>query len=265
MRQETFTTKSKENLNEEVVRRYGKLARTKQVTEKVRGGVNGFFASRDYEVKVEIPESGDSTAGVLKADIDHEKFAELISDEDFDSKPAVRGRRRGAPMMSIAPETEATFEPLASSSSAQMKGEQPKTVPDKVHTIPEVVRMVSRDTASEPLVVYVGLFNDPLDLLGRNAYRAGALNDSAQPASGEVAFGLGDGSSTTAWAEQLKEFKPSRVVAVVDPSRKHEDSALWVHELAAVVKVAAVIAAPFAARTLTAGTLDLLGRPVITR
>lgn len=251
MRQEILKTKIREDIDALVERRFGKLASIDKVEEKEVGGISGFFASREFQVTVSVPEAGDETVPVLNKTIDRNSIAGLLADDPALEVPTPRARRAAAPMLNT--------EPLGS----QRPPRPSPAVPEA--TIPQVMRMVSRDTSSVPLTIYAGLFTDAVDLLGTRAYKAGALNDSAEPVSGDVAFGVGDGSTVKMWAERIRALKPDHVYAVVDPSRKQEDSALWVHELDAIIKVAGVFAAPFGAKTITPGTLALLGHPVIQR
>lgn len=257
MRQEILRTKNSEEIDSLVEKKFGPLASIELVVPVVVGGVGGFFGSREFEVQVNVPEAGDETVPVLNKTIDRDSIAGLLTEDLTDPGPRPGSRRAAAPMLNT--------EPLGSQRPPKPSRAVAEPSPGVPPSIPQVMRMVSRDTSSVPLTIYAGLFTDAVDVLGTRVYKAGALNDSAEPVSGEVAFGLGDGSTVKMWAERIRSLKPDHVYAVVDPSRKHEDSAVWVHELGAIITVAGIIAAPYGAKTVTPGTLALLGHPVIKR
>lgn len=95
----------------------------------------------------------------------------------------------------------------------------------------------------------------------RSAVRAQAMavrNGSAV----FVAFGFGRGdTAVTDWSALLQEISPDQVWVAVDAGRKPDDTAAWVHALAAILPVDAV-AVEGSRFTRTPGTVAELNLPI---
>ena len=77
-----------------------------------------------------------------------------------------------------------------------------------------------------------------------------------------VAFGFGRGETSVAdWSALLREISPDQIWVAVDAGRKPDDTAAWVHALAAIVPVDAV-AVEGSTFTRTPGTVAELNLPI---
>ena len=229
------------------------------VAEKVTvGGIRGFFARQHYEVTVEVPARRRRGAHARLDLPVRLGIAALLDDADD-----AEARIYGAPPERIVSTASADFAALMD----ELTFNTARVSDLPTAPAPELPRPL---TGPGDLVMIVGLGEDPLNVAqsmadavgsggvsvagGLIADGAGRVEDrrSALVARARgvenghstfVALGLGRGGNDVALrAAALGSVGADQVWVVVDAGRKPEDTARWVHAVAAAVPIDAVAA-----------------------
>jgi hypothetical protein len=270
---------SLEELKARVLAEHGSQARVISVETVLKGGIGGFFGSRHYEVTVELPDipSSAQLRDAHQLDVPARiGMAALLEDADVDEAIVYNQVSSGFPVSTSSREFANIMDQLESA-----------TIPTPVGKRPP---LPSPPLLSAPgdLVAIVGIGDGPVTVATTMASIAGmaevtvagslgpsgvSTDESRRAAMtvrahgverGEpvfVAFGLsGVGEDAGSQAYELAALHADQVWAVIDVTRKPEDTAHWVAELAAIVAIDAV-AGTNHDNTLSPETINELGLP----
>lgn len=249
------------------------------------GGIRGFFARQHYEVTVELRQRGRRAA---RADVDVPTrlgIAALLDDAD-EAEARAQGPATEQALSTRSDVFAALMDELTFSTIPAVAG-SPRPAATPRSGVPKPL------AGTGQLVLVVGLAEDAL-VAARSMVGTGGSDEiriaGALAAAGHervdgrpgvhaararaverghavvVAFGLGSpgAESPVGLALRIAELgslDADQTWLVVDASRKAEDTARWVHAVAAVVPVDAV-AAVGGELTASPGTVDELGFPI---
>jgi hypothetical protein len=270
---------SLEELKARVLTEHGSGARVVSVETVTKGGIGGFFGSRHYEVTVELPDlpSSSQLRNAHRLDVPTRiGMAALLEDADVEEAIVYNQVSSGFPVSTSSREFANIMDQLESA-----------TIPVPVGARPP---LPSPPLLSAPgdLVAIVGIGDGPLTVAATMASIAGMAEVSVAGSLGApglsrvesrraamtirahgvergepvfVAFGLrGAGEDAGAQAYELAGLHADQVWAVIDVTRKPEDTSHWVAELSAIVAIDAVAGINHD-NTLSPETINELGLP----
>jgi hypothetical protein len=270
---------SLEELKARVLAEHGSQARVISVETVTKGGIGGFFGSRHYEVTVELPDLPSPTRLRDAHHLDVPTrigLAALLEDADVQEAVVYNQVSSGFPVSTSSREFANIMDQLESATiPTPVRARQPLPSPPLL-------------SAPGDLVAIVGIGDGPLTVAATMASIAGMAQVTvsgslAAPGLSRVesgraamvtrahgvergepvflAFGLrGVGEDAATEAYELAALHPDQVWAVVDVTRKPEDTAHWIEELAAIVALDAV-AGTNHDNTLSPETINELGLP----
>ncbi|MDQ1606433.1 MAG: hypothetical protein QOJ18_800 [Microbacteriaceae bacterium] len=270
---------SLEELKARVLAEHGSRARVISVETVTRGGIGGFFGSRHYEVTVELPDLPSPTQLRDAHHLDVPTrigIASLLEDADVQEAIVYNQVSSGFPVSTSSREFANIMDQLESATIPTPVGARPPlpsppllSAPGDLVAIvgigdgPLTVATTMASIAGMAEVTVAGSLGTP-GLSRVDSRRAAMVTRAHGVERGEpvfLAFGLtGVGEDAATEAYELAALHPDQVWAVVDATRKPEDTAHWVEELAAVVALDAV-AGTNHDNTLSPETINELGLP----
>lgn len=292
---------SLEELKAKVLAEHGTRARVVSVETVTTGGIGGFFGHRHYEMTVEVldgpevplhygqvheaPSAAPAPAAAPRASTGSTPsrpaktgLDALLDDADGEDTISYQQPDDGFPVSTSSREFANILDELESVTATPV-------VPQATRPLP-VPTLLS---AQGDLVVVVGLGHEALPVakamaaavgraevatsgsldapgMARVADRRDALLARARGVERRetlfVAVGISNGGAhASSQATAIAQLRADQVWAVVDASRKPEDTARWVRKLSSVVQLDAVVGTQRDA-TLTPETVAMLGLPV---
>lgn len=260
-------------LKARVLAEHGEDARIVAAEKVIVGGIRGFFARQHYEVTVEVPAPGARVADPRLDLPTRLGIAALLDDAD-DAEARIHAATPGRSMSTESSGFAALLEELASATAR---------VAAPARALPVLPRPLG---GAGDLVLVIGMAADSLTVARSMAAgadevcaagtvvaegaeriedRRSALGARARGVGNGhgtfVAFGLAPAGPDARCVATLQGVGADQVWVVVDAGRKSEDTARWVHAVAAAVPIDAV-AAEGLGSTMSPGTVQELGLPI---